>query len=159
EERSVSLDDLTAIEAAIVQSDAKLVIIDPLMAYLSPETNSYRDQDMRRILAPITRLAERTGAAIVTVRHFAKGQTANVLYRGGGSIGIIGAARVGLVVAPDPEDIEGPRRILAVAKSNAGMKPPALAFHMEQANNGVASVAWEGVTAHTASALLALPLD
>jgi subtilisin family serine protease len=72
--------------------DARLVVIDPLMAYLGSDTNSYRDQDVRGILAPLARLADRTSAAIVVIRHFSKGQTPNVLYRGGGSIGIIGVA-------------------------------------------------------------------
>jgi AAA domain len=51
--------DLNAIRSAIKTVDAKLVVIDPLMAYLSVETNSYRDQDVRRSLAPLAALSRR----------------------------------------------------------------------------------------------------
>jgi len=152
-ERGITLADLDHIEAAIATVNAVLVVVDPLMAFLGGETNSYRDQDVRGVLAPLARLADRTGTAIVVIRHFSKGQNANVLYRGGGSIGIIGAARVGLVVAPDPDEPDGPRRVLAVAKSNLAMKPPALAYRLTEAANGVASVVWEGATHHTAAML------
>lgn len=108
---------------------------------------------MRAVLAPLARLADRTGVAIVVIRHFSKGQTANVLYRGGGSIGIIGAARVGLVIAPDPDEPDSPRRVLAVAKSNLAIKPPAMAYRLTQAANGVAYASWEGATHHTAAML------
>ncbi len=154
-ERGVTLADLDGIEAAIMQADAKLVIIDPLMAYLGGETNSYRDQDVRGVLAPLARLAEKHGVAIVIVRHLSKGGQSNVLYRGGGSIGIIGAVRSGLMVGYDPEDPEGPRRILAVSKSNLAAFPPAMAYHMEEAGNGTARIVWEGTTHHTAAAITA----
>lgn len=154
-ERGVTLADLDGIEAAITQADAKLVIIDPLMAYLGGETNSYRDQDVRGVLAPLGRLAEQHGVAVVIVRHLSKGGQTNVLYRGGGSIGIIGAVRSGLMVGRDPEDPEGPRRILAVSKSNLAAFPPAMAYHMVEHENGTARIIWEGTTHHTASAITA----
>jgi len=154
-ERGVTLADLPAIEAAITQVDAQLAIIDPVMAYLDNGTNSYRDQDMRVILAPLARLAERYHVAIVVIRHLTKGQNANVLYRGGGTIGIIGAVRAALMVGNDPDGPEGPRRILAVAKSNLARIPPAMAYHMEEAENGTARIVWEGTTHHTAAAITA----
>jgi hypothetical protein len=155
QERSITLADIPAIEQAILRVEAKLVIIDPLMAYLGSETNSYRDQDVRGLLAPLARVAEKHGVAIVVVRHLSKGQSTNVLYRGGGSIGIIGAARVALMVGRDPDDPDGPRRILAVAKSNLAAFPPALAYHIEEAGNGVGYIVWEGETHHTAAAISA----
>ena len=62
------------------------------------------------MLASLAYMASRTGAAVVIVRHMNKG-TGSALYRGSGSIGIVGGALAGLLVAPDPDD-EG-RRILA----------------------------------------------
>ena len=149
--------DLDEIEATVVDHDAALVIIDPLMAYLAADVNSHRDQDIRRTLAPLSALAERTGAAVLVVRHLNKG-SGPALYRGGGSIGIIGAARAALLVAPDPEDET--RRILAVSKSNLGALPPALAYRVEgDVATGAARIVWEGATAHTAADLLATPVD
>jgi hypothetical protein len=79
--------------------------------------------------------------------------TANPLYRGGGSIGIIGAARCGLLLAPDPEDAE--RRILASTKDNLGLPPPSLAFRLlSSPGSDVARVVWEGESQWTAGQLL-----
>ncbi|MDP6582331.1 MAG: AAA family ATPase, partial [Vicinamibacterales bacterium] len=108
--------DLGAIEVAIQRVDARLVIIDPLMAYLGGEVNSHRDQDVRRALAPIAQLAERTGVAVLIIRHLNKDQGGKAIYRGGGSIGISGAARSVLLVAEDPDDLD--RRILVPVKAN-----------------------------------------
>src|ERR687890_334782 len=106
-ERSLSIpEDLPALERAIRRVEASLVVVDPVMAFLSGNTNSHKDQDVRRALAPLAKLAERTGAAILIVRHLNKASGGETTHRGGGSIGIIGAARSGLVVAEDPEDPE-----------------------------------------------------
>ena len=157
-ERLVSLtQDLDAIEAAIGRVGAALVVIDPLMAFLTGKTDSHKDQDIRRALAPLAALAERTGAAVLIVRHLNKSVGGNALYRGGGSIGIIGAARAGLVVAPDPEDPE--RRILAANKHNLSKAAPSLAFRVVTAPNGAARVAWGGISSLSAGDILREPAD
>ena len=128
-ERMISLTkDLSVIERAIEHVGAGLVIVDPLTAFLSEKTDSYKDQDMRRALAPLAALAERTRAAFLIVRHLNKAAGGNSLYRGGGSIAIIGADRSGLVIAQDPEDSE--RRILAANKNNLSRAAPSLAFRI-----------------------------
>jgi hypothetical protein len=81
----------------------------------------------------------------------------NTLYRGGGSIGIIGAARSGLVVAQDPEDPE--RRILAANKHNLSVAAPSLAFRVGTAPNGAARVAWGGTSSLNAGDILKEPAD
>ena len=50
-----------AVERAVETRDAALLIADPLMAYLGMDTNSNRDQDVRRALAPTAAMLERTG--------------------------------------------------------------------------------------------------
>lgn len=145
DDRLVTLDDVAAIEAAIRQVGARLVIVDPLMAYLPGAKNAHRDQDVRIVLSALAKLAERTGCAIVVVRHLNKTVlTGNPLYRGGGSIGIIAAARSGLLVGRDPEDETGARRILVSTKCNLAIPPAALAYRLESTLNGVARVVWEG---------------
>ena len=140
-ERTISLtQDLSTIELAIGRVGAAMLVVDPLMAFLSGKTDSHKDQDIRRALAPLAALAERTGAAVLIVRHLNKSAGGNTLYRGGGSIGIIGAARSGLVVAPDPEDPE--RRILAANKHNLSVAAPSLAFRVGTAPT--ARPAWRG---------------
>lgn len=151
--------DLATIELDIQSIGARLVVIDPLMAYLGDNANSNNDQDIRRTLAPVAALAERTGAAIVIIRHLNKASGGNAIYRGGGSIGIIAAARSGLLVAKDTDDPTETRRILASTKCNLAPPPPSFAYRFMPAPNGVACIQWEGETNHTATSLLAGPID
>jgi hypothetical protein len=151
-------EDVKAIEEAIEGAKAVLCVVDPLMAYLSGDVNAHRDQHVRRALAPLARMAERTRAAVLVVRHLNKGATnLNPLHRGGGSIGIIGAARAGLLAARDPDDPE--RRVLALTKSNLGKAMPALGYRVVTAQNGAAAIEWLGASAHSAESLLVVPQD
>jgi len=157
-ERQIAIPgDLHVIEAAIERVGAVLVVIDPLMAFLPGDVNSHRDQDVRRALAPLARLAERTGAAVVVIRHLNKGTGGNALYRGGGSIGIVGAARSGLLIAKHPED-DG-RRVLASIKSNLAAPAPSLVFALSSTESGAVRVDWKGESSLDASALLSAPTD
>ncbi len=149
--------DLRLIERAVERVGAALVIVDPLMAFLGGKTDSHKDQDVRRALAPLAALAERTRAAVLIVRHLNKTAGGNTLYRGGGSIGIIGAARSGLVVAQDPEDPE--RRILAANKHNLSRAAQSLVFGLETAPNGAARVVWGGTSGLSAGDILKEPTD
>ena len=136
---------------------AALVVIDPLMAFLSSHIDSHKDQDVRKVLAPLGYMASRTGAAVVVVRHMNKG-SGSALYRGSGSIGIVGAARAGLLVAPDPDD-DG-RRILAMTKSNLAKMPEALAYRLvNDERYSCARVVWDGASRHTAGDLVRPRVD
>jgi hypothetical protein len=157
--RPPTIADIGVLAEGIGMVGASLIVIDPVMAFLPPSVNAYRDQDVRRVLTPLSQLAEESGAAIVIVRHPNKMVGQSALHRGGGSIGIIGAARCGLLVAPDPHDPEGPRRILAVVKSNLAPPAPSLAYHIEGQKNEAGRIVWEGVASFTANQLAAPPTD
>src|SRR5215203_3298185 len=150
-------EDLPLIEKGIRRVGAGLLIVDPLMAFLSGDTNSHRDQDVRRALAPLAGLAERTGAAVLVVRHLNKAAANNPLYRGGGSIGIIGAARMAYVVGKDPQDEN--RRVLASTKNNRATPPQSLMFGLEEAEGGSVRVNWLGPSEVSARDILATPQD
>ena len=137
--------DTNALEDRIRKWDARLVVIDPLMAYLGDDVKSNSDHNVRRALAPLKSVAESTGACILLIRHLNKDRkNGTAVYRGGGSIGIIGAARAGLIVARDPEDET--RRVLAVSKANLAPEDAksSLAFHIVTAENGVGAIEWLG---------------
>jgi hypothetical protein len=158
EERHLSIpEDIGIIEAEIWRVDARLVIMDPLMAFLSGSSNAHKDQDIRRALAPLARMAERNRVAVVLVRHLNKASGGNPLYRGGGSIGIIGAARSGLLVGAHPEDED--LRVLAGQKSNLSAMPESLAYRITTGANGAARIEYKGVSAAKADALLRVPQD
>jgi hypothetical protein len=110
-------DDVEHIEDVVHQVDAQLIVVDPLPAAFGSEVKTGIDHLVRRALTPVRDLAERRRLAVVLVRHWNKqASVTNLLYRGGGSIGIIGAARAGFAVAPDPEDPT--QRVLIPVKTN-----------------------------------------
>jgi putative DNA primase/helicase len=149
-------DDIDAIEAALVATGAVLLVVDPLMAYLDGKVNSYRDQDVRRALAPLAAMAERLKVADVVIRHLNKSSGGPAIYRGGGSIGLAGAARIVLAVGADPEDES--RRILAPVKANLSAPSPSLAYRLVEAS-GTVRVDWLGTSDVTAERMLAAPVD
>jgi RecA-family ATPase len=152
--RPPTLADVAGLEEAITDTHARLLVIDVVMAYLPTGTDSHKDQDIRRVLSRLAALADRTGCTILLIRHLNKAKGGDPLYRGGGSIGIVGAARAGLLVAPDPDDED--RRVLASVKSNLCPAPESLAYRLVgEGEFGVARVQWEGQTQHTARSLLA----
>ncbi len=142
--------DADALEYQIIRHGAKLVVIDPLTAALSAQLDFYKDTDVRRALSRLARVAERTGAAVVLVRHLTKKGSGNAITAGAGSIGITGAARVVLVVSADATNPA--HRILAVAKSNLAKKPESLKFSLVQRGESSA-IRWEGTSPLTADEL------
>jgi putative DNA primase/helicase len=150
--------DLPHLESLIEEDDAQFVIVDPLMAFLAGSIDAHRDQDVRRALYALSTTAERTGVALLIIRHLNKAPGGSPLYRGGGSIGIIGAARAGLLVAPDPGDEK--RRILASTKSNLSEKPASLAYRIVgDEEHDCARIVWEGTSDLRAEDLLNPPRE
>ena len=125
--RPITLADTGAIRAAITAVDAKLVIVDPITAFLG-DINPDKDTQVRTLLTPLAALAQETGAAILLIRHPRKAGGA-ALTAGAGSIGIIGAARVGWTAGPHP-DPEAGVQVLAVSKTNLGPVPKPLAYEV-----------------------------
>ncbi len=151
--RSLHIEDSIALRSVIAETNAALLVIDPFTAHLRDARDTHVDHDIRRALAPLAALAAETGVAILLVRHLNKTTHGNPLYRGGGSIGIVGAARSGLLVAPDPEDAGGQTRVLALTKSNLAAPAPSLRYCVVAAG-GVARIEWLGESTQTAADLL-----
>jgi hypothetical protein len=154
--------DLPAIEAAIKDRNAALLIIDPIVATLSTsDTNTYKDQDVRRALAPLVALAERTGVAVIVIRHLNKTGGTNPKYRGGGTIAFTGLARAEFLFAEDPDE-EG-AFVMAWVKGNLAPKTVSLKYKLIVGETGLEEVAealavtWLGESKQTARSLLAEP--
>jgi CBS domain-containing protein len=151
--RSLTLGDIKSLRSAIEATGAVVLIVDVLMAYLPSGSDAHKDQDVRAILGRLTKLADDTGCTVILIRHLNKSTGRDPLYRGGGSIGIVGAGRCALLVAADPDD-EG-RRVLAVMKTNLGQTPDAMAYRLVSFGDyGVARVEWEGRVDYNAHTLL-----
>lgn len=117
-------DDVPRLEAHARRVGARLVVVDPLAAFLADNVSTKSDHSVRRALAPLAAMASRLGIGVVVVCHLNKSAGADALYRVGGSIGLVGGARSLLVFTRDPDDPdgdEGVRRALGHAKSNWGV--------------------------------------
>lgn len=125
-------EDCSRLEAMIRALSIRVVIIDPLSAFLGKDIDSHRDQDVRRALGPLHRVAERTGCAMIGIRHLTKAPGRPAMYRGLSSIGIIGQARAGFIFGAHPEGDESDDvRVMACAKINVGVTPPSMNYTVE----------------------------
>jgi hypothetical protein len=132
--------DLAALEQVIDATQAVLVIIDPLSAYFGTRLDSYRDTDVRAVLEPVAKLAERRHLAILGIMHIGKATDRQARHRALGSVAFVNAARLVFAIGADPEDAS--RRLFVPVKANLCREAPALAFRLEDAD-GVARVVWE----------------
>jgi len=105
--------------------DIKLIIIDPLSAYLSG-VDTHRDADTRGVMAPLSKLADKYKVTIVAILHLNKKTEMSSLYRVSGSMAFLAQARACWVVAWDNK-IEG-RRLFMPLKCNLAINPDSLAF-------------------------------
>ena len=144
--------DLPVLERAIQRVGAKLVIFDVLACYIPITLSMQKDQDVRLALAPLAEMADRLQVACLLLRHLNKDTSKSTIFRGGGSIGILGAARSGLLLANNPDDPQ--TRVLALIKSNFGAPRDSLTFKI-QASEGIPYIEWLGTTKQTAEELLA----
>lgn len=97
DEKDLTMTD-DRIERAIIENDVKLLILDPLQAYIGADININQSNETRAVLKKISRIAERTGCAIVVIGHLNKNGGSQSTYRGLGSIDIYAAARSVLLV-------------------------------------------------------------
>lgn len=109
--------DAPDIETAVRESDARLVVLDPVVAFLAADHSAYREQEVRAALAPLKHLAEETGCAVVVVMHLNKSEGSEPLRRIANSGAFTALARSVLLLGEDPEDED--QRVLAHAKSNS----------------------------------------
>ena len=65
-----TLTDVAALETALkAHSDCRLLIVDPIGSFLGGDTDAHRDNEVRSVLAPVARLAEQYGVAVLVIAH------------------------------------------------------------------------------------------
>jgi hypothetical protein len=145
---------MRTLEELLARVRPLLMVIDPISPFLDARVNLASDASVRRGLAPLADLAQRHGCAVLLVRHLNKYGRGRAVYRGLGSIGLVGACRSAWLVAQRAE--EPGQRVLAQVKNNLAGRQPSLAFEMTQSEGGAATLRWLGEVADTADELLAL---
>jgi len=144
--RSFSLKcDVAAIEQVLEQHpQTKLIIIDPISAYLSG-ADSHNNADIRGLLSPLSELANKKKVAIVVITHLNKGSgQGSAMYRATGSLAFVAASRAVFIVARDPDDPD--RRLFLPIKNNLGPDRTGFAYRIIEADNGAAIIEWEDET-------------
>ncbi|HJH82867.1 MAG TPA: AAA family ATPase [Clostridiales bacterium] len=86
------------IEKAIVQTGARLIILDPIQAYMGEKTDMNRANEVRPMFRRLADVAERTGCAVILIGHLNKAAGGQSAYRGLGSIDFRAAARSVLLI-------------------------------------------------------------
>jgi RecA/RadA recombinase len=120
--------------------DAKLIILDPIQAYLPSGTDMHRANEVKQALRPLTDFALEKNLCILAIRHLAKGGAAKAIYAGIGSIDFSGTARSVVSVGE-----VGNQKVMAHVKSSLSPKGESVKFDLK--DNAVIS---EGTTDITA---------
>jgi putative DNA primase/helicase len=128
--------DVDAITAAAARlGDCRLIVIDPVSAYLKGIDDN-RNADLRGVLNPLKTLAERLCAAIVLVSHLTKRGSANGKHRVMGSVAYIGASRANHLFVADPHDPSGRRVLMLDIGGNVAAPARTLAYVIDDRGDG-----------------------
>lgn len=136
------------LEQAIKETNAKVIVLDPIQAYLGGDVDMHRANEIRPIMKRLALLAERTGCAVILIGHMNKMGGAKSAYRGLGSIDIRAAVRSVLVVGRVKD--EPTLRIVAHDKSNLAPEGKSIAFELKPDTG----FAWKGYCETTVDELL-----
>jgi len=125
--------DLLAVERAVREVGAALILLDPLMSRLDGQLDTHKDAEVRLALEPLTALADRTGAAVLGLIHLNKSSGSDPLTLIMASRAFAAVARAVLFVMLDPEDETV--RLLGQEKNNLGRTDlPTLTFRIASAH-------------------------
>lgn len=118
--------DTKRLVEAVLDTEVRLVVIDPLMASLSSDFSANIDQEIREAMRGIIAMAEAYRVAVILTRHLNK-TTGKSLYRGSGSTGIAGMCRAGFIIrqGETPET-----RVLRCYKANYARLPAPLGYEI-----------------------------
>ncbi len=147
-ERSITLGDLQSLESTIRETQASLVIIDPIQAYLGADIDMHRANEVRPLLAALGRLAEKYRCAVLVIRHLTKASATRTIYRGLGSIDFTAAARSILLAAREPNNPS--RRVLIHHACSIAQEGKTLGYELRDGQ-----FFWTGESAVTVDQVLA----
>lgn len=135
-------DGFESIRQMVADTSAKLVIIDPIVAFLGPKVDMNRANEVRHIMKALGRLAKSLKIAIIIVRHNRKqpaGQSAGkAIYAGNGSIDFTAAVRSELAVV----ESKNGTKFLNHIKTNSSRKGKSIQYTIEALADGSGLFSW-----------------
>ena len=138
-EAMFTLANIPALEDALRRlPDCKLIIIDPIGSFLGGEINAHKDNEIRSILTPVGKLAEKCGVTVLLIMHVRKLKGGKADEAVLGSVGFVGIARAVWHFSEDEHDKT--RRLMLPGKMNCCIRPMGLAFTI---GGNPPSVSWE----------------
>ena len=129
DEKQLSMTD-DRIEKAIRQNNVRLMIMDPIQAYLGSNVDMNRANEIRPLFRHLSTIAERTGCAIVLIGHLNKSSGSQSDYRSLGSIDIAAAVRSILFVEKVEKEKEQDIRVVYQQKDSLAKKENPVAFSL-----------------------------
>ena len=126
-EEALTLSD-DRIEKAIRQNQVRLLIIDPVQAFIGADVDMNRANEVRPVFRKLGMIAEKTGCAIVLIGHLNKSSGTQSTYRGLGSIDIMAAERSLLFIGKVKKDPT--TRVLIHEKSSLAPPGETMAFKL-----------------------------
>jgi len=136
------------LEQSIRETGARLIVLDPLQAYLGDGVDMHRANEVRPVFKRLCAMADRTGCAVILIGHMNKAQGLKSSYRGLGSIDFRAAARSVLLVGRLKSDPSV--RVVAHDKSSLAPEGKSIAFSLD-AENGFQ---WKGYCDSTVDEVL-----
>ena len=130
------LADLIGRQSAEGDVPVRLIVVDPITAYLGEGNDGHNNALVRHLLKPLCDLAQFYGVCVLTINHFNKNSDAKAIHRTMGSQAFVAAARTAHALVADPA--EPARRLVLPIKNNLGQDRMGLAFRIEDGR-----VAWE----------------
>ena len=129
--RKLTLCD-TRLERAIRETGARLIVLDPLQAYLGNDVDMHRANEVRPVMKQVAAVAERTQCAVILIGHMNKAQGLKSGYRGLGSIDFRAAARSVLLIGrlKDSPSV----RVVAQDKNSLAPEGRSIAFELDAAS-------------------------
>ena len=126
-EEALTLSD-DRIEKAVRQNQVRLVIIDPVQAFIGADVDMNRANEVRPVFRKLGMIAEKTGCAIVLIGHLNKSSGTQSTYRGLGSIDIMAAVRSLIFIGKVRKDPT--TRVLIHEKSSLAPPGETMAFKL-----------------------------
>ena len=118
------------LEQAIIETKAKLVILDPLQAYIGANVDMHRANEIRPVMKHLAEVAQRQQCAVVLIGHLNKAMGMKSSYRGLGSIDIPASARSVLLVGRIKDNPTV--RVMAQIKSSLAPEGEPIAFELNK---------------------------
>ncbi len=136
------------LEKAIRENNARLVIIDPIQAFLGADVDMNRANEVRPVFRRLGDIAQDNHAAILLIGHLNKANGMSSLQRGLGSTDIIAAVRSALFIGKLKDDPT--IRVLTHEKSSLAPAGDSIAFTLGDEDGFL----WIGAVEITADQLL-----